>query len=40
MSPDSSLLLHPAYYCLANAAMSILIIHRRGSGRPCGMMPP
>jgi hypothetical protein len=28
-APDSSLLLYPAYYCLANGALAVLIRHRR-----------
>jgi hypothetical protein len=27
--PDPSLLLYPAYYCLANCALAVLIHHRR-----------
>ena len=30
-APDLSLLLYPAYYCLANGAMAALIRHRRTS---------
>jgi hypothetical protein len=26
---DAALLLYPAYYCLANAAIALLIVHRR-----------
>jgi hypothetical protein len=33
-TPDASLLLYPAYYCLANAFVALLIVRRRAITRP------
>jgi hypothetical protein len=33
-APDASLLLYPAYYCLANAFVALLIVRRRAVARP------